>query len=64
MEPSEKEELLKQVRSIIHEEVGPVIAAFMEYADDRFDDMDERFVAFLEALEGLCDAISSRSDAS
>jgi hypothetical protein len=62
MEPSEKEELLQQIRGLIHEEVGPVIATFMEYTDDRFDDMDERFVAFLEALEGLCDAISSRSD--
>lgn len=63
MEPSEKEELLQQVRSMIHEEVGPVIATFMEYVDERFDDMDERFLAFLEELEHLCDAIASRNNA-
>jgi hypothetical protein len=63
MEPSEKEELLQRVRGIIHEEVGPVIGAFMEYADERFDDMDERFLSFLEELERLCAAISSLNDA-
>jgi len=62
MEPSEKDELLKQIRGIIHEEVGPVIGAFMEYVDDRFDDMDERFLPFLEELDALCKALSSRSD--
>jgi hypothetical protein len=63
MEPSEKEELLREVRGIIHEEVGPVLTAFMEYADDRFDDIDERFLAFLEELEHLCEAVSPRHDA-
>ena len=61
MEPSEKDELLKQIRGIIHEEVGPVIEAFMEYVDDRFDDMDERFLPFLEELDALCKALSSWS---
>jgi hypothetical protein len=63
MEPSEKEELLQQMRGVIHEEVGPVIAAFMEYVDERFDDMDERHLAFLEELERLCQSIFSQKDA-
>jgi hypothetical protein len=63
MEPSEKEEFIEQIRGIIHEEVGPIIAAFMEYTDDRFDEMDERFLPFLEELEALCAALSSRRNA-
>jgi|GEM_PF-2548092 hypothetical protein len=62
MEPSEKEELLQQVRGMIHEEVGPVIAAFMEYVDERFDEIDKRFLPFLEELERLCDTIFSLKD--
>jgi hypothetical protein len=59
MEQSEKDELIKQFRGIIHEEIGPVLDTLMEYVDGRFDDVEERMLSFLEGIEELCEAISS-----
>lgn len=60
MEQSEKDELIKQFRGIVHEEMGPVLDSLMEYVDDRFDGMDDRIISLLEEIERLCEAIRSR----
>ena len=43
MKQSEKEALLKEIQSIIHQEVSPVLDILMDYMDVRFDAIDERF---------------------
>lgn len=60
MEQSEKDELIKQFRGIVHEETGPVLDTLMEYVDGRFDDMDDRMISLLGEIERLCEAIHSR----
>jgi len=60
MEQSEKGELIKQFRGIIHEETSPILDALMEYVDGRFDEMDDRMISLLEEIERLCDAIHAR----
>jgi hypothetical protein len=63
MEQSEKDELIKQFRSIIHEEMGPVLDTLMEYVDGRFDGADERMLSLLEEVAALCAAICPRRGA-
>jgi hypothetical protein len=60
MEQSEKDELIKQFRGIVHEEMGPVLDSLMEYVDGRFDGMDDRIISLLEEIARLCGAIRSR----
>ena len=60
MEQSEKDELIKQFRGVVHEEMSPVLDSLMKYVDDRFDEIDERLFALLEEVETLCEALHSR----
>jgi hypothetical protein len=43
MEQSEKEKLFEEIRSIISEEVAPVVDILMAYLDVQFEIVDERF---------------------
>lgn len=59
MEPSEKEELLRQVEIIVHREVAPVLDILMEYLDVRFDEMDERFLFLFGGIDQLIKKLSA-----
>ena len=63
MEQSEKDELIKQFRGIVHEETGPVLDSLMEYVDGRFDGLDDRIISLLEEIERLCESIRLRGRA-
>jgi hypothetical protein len=58
MERSEKEELLEEIKALIHREVGPVMETVMNYVDDRFDETDERFFSLFAGIDELLDKLS------
>ena len=62
MEQSEKKQILEEVRTVIHREVGPVLDILMEYLDVRFDEVDERFLFLFGGISELLKKIEEGDD--
>ncbi len=62
MKQSEKEVLLKEIQSIIHQEVAPVLDILMNYMDVRFDTVDERFFLVFGGVNKLIEDLKVTFD--
>jgi len=58
MEQSEKEELLKEIRIVVREEVSPVLDILMTYLDIQFDIVEEKFDHLFKGVGELLESLT------